>query len=92
MPQVFRIGVYVIYFWSNEGIPNEPIHVHVAKGHPIKNGTKIWISKDGKCSVEHNKSKIPNFQLNYIIRLIEARIDEIKEMWIERFGDIDYKM
>ena len=40
MPQILRIGPYSIYFWSNEGDPLEPIHVHVAKGKPIPNATK----------------------------------------------------
>jgi len=34
MPQVFKIGSYWIYFWSNENEPLEPIHVHVSKGSP----------------------------------------------------------
>ena len=28
MPQILSIGPYSIYFWSNEGDPLEPIHVH----------------------------------------------------------------
>ena len=35
MPQIFKIGSYWIYFWSNESDPLEPIHVHVAEGSPI---------------------------------------------------------
>lgn len=30
MPQVFKVGSYWVYFWSNENEPIEPIHVHVA--------------------------------------------------------------
>ena len=25
MPQIFRIGPYIVYFWSNENDPLEPI-------------------------------------------------------------------
>ena len=32
MPQIFKIGSYTVYFWSNEGKPLEPIHVHIAEG------------------------------------------------------------
>ena len=49
MPQVFKIGAYLVYFWLNEGMPLEPIHVHVAEGTPIQNGTKIWITQKGRC-------------------------------------------
>ena len=34
MPQLFRIGSYMIYFWINESDPLEPIHVHIAKVRP----------------------------------------------------------
>ena len=39
LPSLFTVSGYKIYFWSNEF--GEPIHVHVAKGKPISNGTKI---------------------------------------------------
>ena len=45
MPQLFRIGSYIIYFWSNESDPLEPIHVHVAEGRASANATKIWINR-----------------------------------------------
>ena len=41
MPQVFKIGSYWVYFWSNENDPLEPIHVHVAQGSPTGNATAI---------------------------------------------------
>lgn len=33
MPQILRIGPYIIYFWSNENNPLEPIHVHITENH-----------------------------------------------------------
>jgi len=30
MPQVFKIGSYLVYFWMDEGKPLEPVHVHVS--------------------------------------------------------------
>ena len=53
MPQVFVILGYIVYFWSNEN--DEPIHVHVCKGSPQKDETKVWITEDGPV-LEHNKS------------------------------------
>ena len=41
MPQILRIGPYSIYFWSNEGDPLEPIHVHVSEGRASATATKI---------------------------------------------------
>ncbi|WP_413083947.1 hypothetical protein [Treponema sp.] len=49
-----------MYFWLDENIPLEPVHVHVAQGKPIPNGTKIWITKNHRCSLAHNKSNIPS--------------------------------
>ena len=48
MPQVFRAGEYWVYFWTNEGKPLEPVHVHIAKGAPVADATKIWITSTGK--------------------------------------------
>ena len=31
MPQVFKVGGYLVYFWVNENDPLEPVHVHVRK-------------------------------------------------------------
>ena len=45
MPQIFKVGSYCIYFWSNENDPLEPIHVHISKGTPTSNATKVWITK-----------------------------------------------
>lgn len=36
MPQVFKVGSYWIYFWANEGKPNEPVHVHVSEGESMR--------------------------------------------------------
>ena len=58
MPQVFKIAGYTVYFWVNENNPLEPVHVHIAKGVPSPNATKIWITKSGKCLLCHNNSKI----------------------------------
>lgn len=41
MPQVFRIGPYTIYFWSNENKLLEPIHVHIAEGRATSHATKV---------------------------------------------------
>lgn len=90
MPQVFKIGSYWVYFWSNENDPLEPIHVHVAEGRPKVNGTKIWITSSGKCLLENNNSQIPEKALSNIIRVIEARSDEIIEKWKEHFKEIRF--
>jgi hypothetical protein len=90
MPQIFKVGSYWVYFWSDESNPLEPIHVHISEGKPVVNGTKIWITKTGKCLVAHNKGKIPEKTLKNIIRIIEARSNEIINQWYQYFGQISY--
>jgi len=90
MPQVFKIGSYWVYFWTNENEPLEPIHIHVAEGHPRPNATKIWITQAGKCLVGNNNSQIPENTLRNIVRIIEARSEDIISKWISYFGEIKY--
>ena len=77
MPQVFKVGSYWVYFWSNENEPLEPIHVHISQGNPSANSTKVWITKSGNCLLCNNNSKIPSKVLKNIMRIIEARSGEI---------------
>ena len=90
MPQVFKIGSYWVYFWSNEGEPLEPIHVHVAEGSPSSNATKIWITSAGKTLLVNNNSNIPAVTLRNIMRIIESRSDEVIEKWMAYFGQGRY--
>ena len=90
MPQVFKIGSYWVYFWSNENKPLEPIHVHISQGSPSENRTKVWITKAGKCYLCNNNSKIPSRILRNIMDIIEARSKEVIQKWYDYFGEIRY--
>ena len=78
MPQILRIGPYSIYFWSNEGKPLEPIHVHISEGRATSTATKLWITSTGKVILSNNNSQIPD------------KSAEIIDEWLSRFGDIRY--
>ena len=90
MPQIFRIGSFLVYFWANEGKPLEPIHVHVSEGVPSENSTKIWITKNGKCILCNNNSQIPQRTLKNIMEIIEARNNDVKAKWNDFFGETFY--
>lgn len=90
MPQVFKIGSYLVYFWANEGRPLEPIHVHIAQGVPSDNATKIWITKKGKCLVCNNNSEIPQKALKNMLEIIEARSHDVVSKWVNFFSEIYY--
>ena len=42
LPKLFTVSGYTVYIRSNEN--GEPIHVHVSKGKPTPNATKIWLT------------------------------------------------
>lgn len=90
MPQLFKIGSYTIYFWSNENEPLEPIHVHIAEGRATANATKIWITSSGKALLCNNKSHISQKILKKMLRFIEANSSVIIEKWVEQFNEIRY--
>lgn len=91
MPQIFRLGSYWIYFWADEGVPQEPVHIHIAEGRPVSNATKVWITKSGKCSLANNNSRIPTAVLNKMLRVIENRSSYIIKKWTEFFGEPTFK-
>ncbi|MCL2461377.1 MAG: DUF4160 domain-containing protein [Defluviitaleaceae bacterium] len=90
MPQIFKIGAYVVYFWANEGMPLEFIHVHVIEGVPSENSTKIWITRAGKCLLCNNNSRIPARTLKNIMEIIEARSQDVVNKWYGFFGEVRY--
>ena len=74
MPQLFRIGPYLVYFWANENEPLEPIYVHIAEGRPQADGIKVWLTSVGHCILSHNR----------------ANNEEIVEKWLDMFGKVRY--
>ena len=90
MPQVFRIGSYWVYFWTNENKPQEPVHVHISEGKPSSNSTKVWITAAGKTLLANNNSNIPAVTLRNIMRILETRSEEIITKWTEYFGETTF--
>ena len=68
MPSIIEIFGYKIYFWANEN--NEPIHIHISKGKPTQNSTKIWLTKSGGCVLANNNSRIPSKDLNALMDVV----------------------
>lgn len=89
MPNLFRVGSYLVFFWSNEN--GEPIHVHVIQGRPSPNSTKIWLTQTGRCIVANNSSRIPQKELNELTEVISAQFFMICKSWKEHFRVDDIK-
>ena len=83
MPSLFNVSGYKVFFWSNEN--NETIHVHVCKGRPSKNATKIWLTSKGGCVLAKNSSDIPKQAINELMDFISAQFFVICAEWKKHF-------
>lgn len=90
MPQLFKVGKFIVFFWSNEGLPEEPIHVHIAEGRPSPNATKLWITRNGKTLIANNNSRIKEKELRMLQRIIEANSGKIIQEWKEHFETLRF--
>ncbi len=84
MPSLFRIGPYLLFFWTGEN--GEPVHVHVAVKRPTRNATKIWLTRSGGCVLAHNQSEIPARDLRDIEQFVSANHELICRRWCEATG------
>lgn len=80
MPTIFQFEGYRFFFFSNEGNPREPIHVHVRKDG---NRSKFWVSPAGLANNQGFSGK----EVNRLAQIVETRRDEIERAWHEHFGD-----
>ena len=80
MPKVFEWRGYKFFFWSNEGSPREPRHIHVRKGNAT---AKYWI--DPEISLE-SAYEMSSHELKEIEEIIEERADIIRRKWDEYFN------
>lgn len=78
---------YNIYFWSNETSGNalEPIHVHLSKGSPSEDSTKVWLTKDG-IELVNNNSNIPQNDLKKLLKYVANNRSDIIARWYSHFG------
>lgn len=83
MPSLFKIGGYTVYFWSNEN--NGPVHVHVGRGKPTPNATKLWLTAAGGCVLAHNNGRIPKNELDELLDIIAAQYFMICDAWKKHF-------
>ncbi len=90
MPTILWVGKYVVYFWSNENDPSEPVHVHVALARPSSLSAKLWLTSDGKVELCHNDALIPPKILRRVMRVVEVYSTEIVEAWEKYFGEVRY--
>jgi len=75
MPVVFRERGFRFHFYSYEGSPREPIHVHVARPG---GDAKIWLHPEP--SVARSRGLTPS-ELRLVLEIVTMRQQEIENAW-----------
>lgn len=80
MPVVFRSGSCRFFFYSDEGSPREPPHIHVRQG---QDEAKFWLHPD--IALAYNDG-FDARDLNRLQRLVEDHRDELERAWHDYFA------
>ena len=80
VPVVLRHRGYVLFFFSNEGDPLEPIHVHVRGGGAL---AKFWVQPEVALAENHGFSSA---QLREIDSVVRDNVERIVSAWHGHFG------
>ena len=80
MPTIFIKDGFRFFFYSNEGTPREPVHVHVEKD---ANEAKFWMKPVAR--VAYNDGYDAR-TLRELLVVVEANRDRIERAWDEFFS------
>jgi hypothetical protein len=80
MPTVFRERGFRFFFYSNEGLPHEPIHIHVERDDVE---AKFWLHPD--VSLAYNEGYNAR-TLRELLGIVERNRNLIERAWNEYFG------
>ena len=80
MPEVFRKNGYRFFFYSNEGNPREPVHIHVEKDGVE---AKFWIVPEVRLAYNEGYDART---LRALAGTIEEHKPWIERAWNEHFG------
>lgn len=79
MPKVFEINGYRFFFFTNEGDPIEPCHIHVRKGGGL---AKFWVKPE---VLMEDSIGFTAKELKFIESEIRKNRNLIEEAWNEFF-------
>jgi len=80
MPVIFRHRGIRVFFFSNEGEPREPIHVHAQRGDSL---AKIWLKP--MVLVAHSYG-FSSGELKELLRAVEGNEELIEKAWHDYFS------
>lgn len=75
MPKVLEINGYRFFFFSNEGDPREPCHIHISKSDAL---AKFWVEPEVELADSIGFSAK---ELSFLKKLVSENKDLIKEAW-----------
>lgn len=79
MPVVFRQGAFRFFFYSNEGDPLEPAHIHVRRAGAE---AKFWLRPVSLAWSEGFDARA----LRDLATIVENEADRIERAWHDHFG------
>jgi Domain of unknown function (DUF4160) len=80
MPVVFRYKGYSFFFFSNEGDPLEPLHIHVRRGEAT---AKFWLSPQISLAESYGMNAA---ELRELMQVAEKKKELIERYWNEHFS------
>lgn len=80
MPLVFRWNGYRFHFFSNEGVPREPVHIHVTRAGAK---AKFWLFPEVELAYNRGYDARTVKRLQEVL---EQRRGEIEEFWNDYFA------
>jgi len=80
MPTILRYKGYRFFFYSNEGDPSEPLHIHVRKGENI---AKFWLEPSVSVAGSYGMN---SSELHKLSKVVEDNVELIKRSWDEYFN------
>ena len=80
MPVILRFRDYVFFFYSNEGNPLEPAHIHVRNA---ESEAKFWLEPD--ISLARNDG-FNSKELKEIFVIVETHRTQFTEAWYDYFS------
>ena len=80
MPVVFRYKGYRFFFYSNEGDPNETMHIHVRKDSAV---AKLWLEPMPEIAESYG---LAAHELRELLDVAVDHADEIVRYWNEHFA------
>ena len=80
MPKLLELEGWKYYFYSREGMPLEPPHVHVRKD---RSEAKIWLTPVVRVASDR---RIDPRTLKMLVAVVEEHAEEFRGRWHEFFS------